>query len=75
MKELVIATKNKGKLREIKELLKDLDLNITSLSDYPGAPKVNEDGKTYAQNALKKAVTAIKDAKAKAYTGAATVAA
>ncbi|MDP8212704.1 MAG: XTP/dITP diphosphatase [Candidatus Zapsychrus exili] len=57
MKELVVATKNKGKLREIKELLADFDLKITSLSDYPDAPEIIEDGKTFAQNALKKAVT------------------
>lgn len=57
MHELIIATTNPGKLREIRELLKDLDLKITSLSDYPGAPKVEEDGKNFAQNALKKAAT------------------
>ena len=55
--ELVIATQNKGKLREIKELLKDLDLKITSLADYPDAPEIIEDGKTFTQNALKKAAT------------------
>lgn len=55
MIELIIATTNPGKLREIKELLKDLDLKITSLSDYPDAPKIEEDGVSFAQNALKKA--------------------
>ena len=57
MKELVIATKNKGKLREIRELLKDFDLKITSLEDYPDCPLIEEDGKTFSQNALKKAAT------------------
>ena len=57
MKELVVATRNKGKLREIKELLKDFNLKITSLADYPDAPEIEEDGKTFGQNALKKAVT------------------
>jgi len=57
MQELIVATKNKGKLREIKELLKDLPLKVTSLADYPHAPYITEDGTTYAQNALKKAVT------------------
>ncbi|MBI5150722.1 MAG: RdgB/HAM1 family non-canonical purine NTP pyrophosphatase [Candidatus Omnitrophica bacterium] len=57
MHELIIATTNAGKLREIKELLKDLDVKITSLSDYPDAPKVEEDGISFAQNALKKAAT------------------
>lgn len=57
MLELVVATGNKGKLKEIKELLKDLDLKITSLADYPDAPKIKEDGATFSQNALKKAAT------------------
>jgi len=57
MKELIVATKNKGKLREIKELLKDFNLKVTSLADYPDAPEIEEDGKTFAQNALKKAAT------------------
>ena len=57
MKELIVATKNKGKLREIKELLKDFDLKITSLADYPDAPEIVEDGRTFAQNAIKKAAT------------------
>ncbi len=54
-KELIIATTNQGKLREIKELLMDLNLNITSLKDYPNAPEIIEDGQTFAQNAFKKA--------------------
>jgi XTP/dITP diphosphohydrolase len=57
MKELVIATTNKGKLREIKELLREFNLHITSLADYPDAPEVIEDGKTFARNAVKKAAT------------------
>lgn len=57
MQELVVATKNKGKLREIKELLRDFDLKITSLADYPDAPQIEEDGKTFGENALKKAAT------------------
>ena len=40
MKELVVATTNKGKLREIKELLKDFPLTITSLADYKNVPKI-----------------------------------
>ena len=58
MIELLIATKNKGKVREIKVLLKGLPLKITSLADYPDIPPVEEDGQTFIQNALKKAVTA-----------------
>lgn len=57
MRELVVATKNKGKLREIKDLLKDLPYRVTSLADYPDAPEIVEDGKTFTANALKKAAT------------------
>lgn len=57
MQELIVATKNEGKLREIKDLLKDFNLKITSLRDYPDIPTIDEDGKTFAQNALKKAAT------------------
>ena len=57
MKELLIATRNEGKVREIKDCLKDLNLKITSLNDYKSMPDIVEDGKTFAQNALKKAVT------------------
>ena len=57
MQELLIATTNKGKLREIRALLKDFDFKITSLADYPHLPKVIEDGKTFNANAIKKALT------------------
>lgn len=54
--ELVVATKNKKKLAEIKELLKSLNLRVTSLADYPGAPRIIENGKTFRENSVKKAV-------------------
>lgn len=54
--ELVVATKNKDKLREIKELLKDLPLEILSLSSFKGSPDVVEDCETLEGNAIKKAV-------------------
>ncbi len=56
MKELIVASRNKGKIAEIKELLADLPYKVTSLLDYPNLPDVVEDGKTYKENALKKAV-------------------
>lgn len=55
MKELVVASRNKGKVKEIKELLADLPFKVTSLLDYPHIPEIIEDGKTYRDNALKKA--------------------
>ena len=56
MPELVVATKNKKKLKEIKELLEGFDLKITSLADYPKPPRIIENGKTFKENAVKKAV-------------------
>ena len=55
MKGLVVATKNQGKLREIRGLLAGLDIQVTSLADYPDAPDIVEDGDTFAANALIKA--------------------
>jgi XTP/dITP diphosphohydrolase len=54
-RELVIATTNPGKLREIRELLGGLPIKVTCLKDYPGAPPVVEDGTTFEENAAKKA--------------------
>ena len=56
MTELVVATQNQGKMREIRDLLKEFDLKITSIADYPDAPEIIEDGETFADNAVKKAV-------------------
>jgi XTP/dITP diphosphohydrolase len=55
--ELVVATKNKKKLEEIKEILKDLSLKIASLADYPKERlRIIENGKTFRENAIKKAI-------------------
>lgn len=56
MQELVVATKNKKKLEEIREILKGTGLKITSLADYAGVPRIIENGKTFKENAIKKAV-------------------
>lgn len=55
-RELVVATRNLKKLKEIKELLAGLNLKFYSLRDFPGAPYIKEDGSTYRENAVKKAV-------------------
>ncbi|MDP2921726.1 MAG: XTP/dITP diphosphatase [Candidatus Omnitrophota bacterium] len=54
--ELVAATRNKDKLREIKELLKGLKVDVFSLDSFKDAPEVIEDGKTLKDNAVKKAI-------------------
>ncbi|MGE5197015.1 MAG: non-canonical purine NTP pyrophosphatase, partial [Deltaproteobacteria bacterium] len=56
MTELLVATRNKKKLEEIKEILKDEDLKITSLAEYSAVPRIVENGETFRENAVKKAV-------------------
>lgn len=53
---LVIATTNKNKLREFREILKDLEIEILSLADFGPIPSVLEDGDTFEENAYKKAL-------------------
>ncbi len=52
---LVIATRNKGKIDEIKELLKGRPVAIKELSDFGPIPEIVEDGETFDDNAYKKA--------------------
>jgi len=58
MRELVVATGNKGKLREFGELLQTVVQTILSPADFPGFPEVEEDGETFEANAIKKARSA-----------------
>src|SRR5579859_4306561 len=55
MQKLLIATTNKGKLNEMKEFLSDLPVQLLSLMDLGITQEVEEDGKTYIENAEKKA--------------------
>ena len=55
--DLVIATSNQHKLKELKTLLEDFPLTILSLKDFPDMPVVVEDGKNFYENAPKKALT------------------
>lgn len=68
MRDLVIATRNHGKLREIREILKGAPFKVLGLDAFSDAPEVDEDADTFAGNAEKKAVT-IAD-----YTGCLTLA-
>ncbi|MBN1471334.1 MAG: XTP/dITP diphosphatase [Syntrophaceae bacterium] len=53
--KIVFASGNEGKVKEIKEMLADMRIELVSLKDYRGAPEIVEDGKTFLENALKKA--------------------
>jgi XTP/dITP diphosphohydrolase len=54
MRQLLLASNNRGKLRELGELLQGLDLEIVPQEQY-GVPEVEETGLTFIENALLKA--------------------
>ncbi|GAB4540318.1 MAG: XTP/dITP diphosphatase [Thermodesulfovibrionia bacterium] len=69
--DIVLATRNKRKAEELKKILKDAGIpieNILTLQDFPHIPEVIEDGKTFEENAIKKARTVA------GYTGMITIA-
>ncbi len=56
MKKIILATRNKNKIREIKAMLSDQNFEVLDLNSVPNAPEeLNEDGDTYVHNALQKA--------------------
>jgi XTP/dITP diphosphohydrolase len=55
--KVVLATNNRHKIKEIKDILADLPLDILTLEDFSDAPQVEETGKTLEENALLKAKT------------------
>ena len=57
MNKLLIATNNKGKVTELQDLLKDMDIDLLTPAQIDLELQVLEDGSTYAENATKKAVT------------------
>jgi len=56
MRQLVIATKNPGKLRELKRYLKNVRADVVSLEHFASVPRIVENGSTFKANAAKKAV-------------------
>ena len=59
-KRLIFATGNEGKMREIREILKDLDYEILSLKEAGIDIDIVEDGETFEENAIIKATTVMK---------------
>ena len=60
---LVVATQNRGKLEEIRQLLADLDLEVLALGDVVKRDlHIVEDGDTFEANALKKALAVVRAA-------------
>ncbi|MBW6508291.1 MAG: XTP/dITP diphosphatase [Desulfuromonadales bacterium] len=57
MMKLLVATTNQGKLRELRQLLASLALDLVGLDQLDDPPVVEEDGVTFKDNAIKKALT------------------
>ena len=53
--EIILATNNKGKVREMKEIMEGTGIEVYSLKDKGVEIEVEEDGTTFEENALKKA--------------------
>ena len=54
--EIVLATRNKKKVEEIKRVIGDMPITILTIDDFPGCPEVEEEGDTFQENAVKKAI-------------------
>lgn len=58
--ELVLATRNKKKIEEIARITAGIPVAILNLDDFPSCPEVEEDGVTFEENAVKKALAVAK---------------
>ena len=57
IKQVVLASKNKGKVSEIGEILKAIDIKVVSMEDVGFNEEIEETGNTFYENALIKAKT------------------
>jgi XTP/dITP diphosphohydrolase len=55
MSTIVLATRNRHKILEIKTILADLPITMLTLDDVPAVPELREDGATFQDNSLQKA--------------------
>lgn len=55
MPRVLLATRNPGKLRELREITADSSLDWQGLDEFPDVPEAVEDGETFADNARRKA--------------------
>ena len=53
---IVLATRNKKKVKELKRMFSGYSIVFQTMDAFPGCPEVKEDGRTFRQNAVKKAV-------------------
>ena len=57
LKKIVFASRNHGKINEIRAMLADSDISLVSLEEYPHIPQIVENGISFLENALIKAKT------------------
>ncbi len=57
MTEIILATSNEGKIKEIKAAFRDADIKWLTAADFEDWPEVEETEPTFEGNARKKAVT------------------
>ncbi len=55
LNEILIATNNSGKVRELSDMLEELPISLIKLSAFPGIEDIEESGNTFAENACLKA--------------------
>jgi XTP/dITP diphosphohydrolase len=55
MKKIIFASKNEGKVKEVKKILGDINVQIVSLSDIDYTIEIEETGNTFEENAILKA--------------------
>lgn len=55
MKDIIFATGNEGKMKEIREILQDPDVRVYSMKEAGIDAEIEENGATFAENALLKA--------------------
>ena len=53
---LILATENEHKVREIRELLRGLDVEVAHLGELEDPPELTETGETFEENAREKAL-------------------
>jgi XTP/dITP diphosphohydrolase len=53
--QLLVATKNAGKIKELSQLLAELPVKLRSLNEFPNVVEAEETGATFAENAALKA--------------------
>jgi len=56
VQKLLVASTNRGKLREIEEILRGVPFHLITLAEFPECPAPDETGRTFAENAREKAI-------------------